>query len=599
MTIAAAKLAPAQQHIAAGRLEEAKAVLLRLAQRHGTEPAVASMLSYVLGRKGEYEQAKFHLERALRASPNEGALLINYGQLLAETGKPKEAVPVLERAVSAAPGIDAAWVNLVNALLKSRRYASAAACCREGLKRFPGHERLTRYLGIALLSGGEPEAAAEVVRGLVQRRPGDLAAAAMLAYTLNFIPGIKPADLLAAHRACGVILERARPAAPGSGPVAADASGRPLRVGMIGGDFFTHSVAFFVEPLLERRDRSRFHVTLYHTATNTDHTSERFKELSDGWRHVAWTDDVALVEQVRDDKLDVLIDLAGHTANNRLGVLHRRAAPLQMTYCGYPATTGIPAVDVRIVDSLTDPAPGAESAATERLARLDPCFLCYRPVQAPAGERVPEVSPPPSAGSGGAVTFGSFNALSKLNARVIEVWRRVLDAVPGSRLLLKSVGLSEAEVRERVAARFAAAGVGPDRLELVASVPTLTEHLSLYSRIDIGLDNFPYHGTTTTCEALYMGVPVVTLASEPGIHAGRVGVSLLSAVGLGELVAQSEDEYVSIAAGLARDAARLREMRVGLRGRLLASPLCDAEDFAGRFWGLVEGEFERACLGAP
>ena len=596
MTIAAATLATAQQHIAAGRLEEAKAVLLRLAQRHGTDPAVVCMLSYVLGRRGEYEQARFHLERALRASPNEGALLINYGQLLAETGKPKDAVPVLERAVSAAPGIDAAWVNLVNALLKSRRYASAAACCREGLKRFPGHERLTRYLAIALLSGGEPEAAAELMRGLVRQRPGNLAAAAMLAYTLNFIPGMKPADVLAAHRAYGLILDRTRPAAPEGVPAAADASGRARRVGMIGGDFFTHSVAFFVEPLLERRDRSRFHVTLYHTATNTDHTSERFKGLADVWRHVAWTDDVALVKQIRDDRIDVLIDLAGHTANNRLGVLHLRAAPLQMTYCGYPATTGVSAVDVRIVDSLTDPAPGAESAATERLARLDPCFLCYRPVQAAAGERAPEVSPPPSAG-GGPVTFGSFNALSKLNARVIEVWRRVLDAVPGSRLLLKSVGLSEAEVREKVAARFAAAGVGPDRLELLASVPTLTEHLSLYSRIDIALDNFPYHGTTTTCEALYMGVPVVTLASEPGIHAGRVGVSLLNAVGLGELVAHSEEEYISIAAGLARDAARLGEIRAGLRERLLASPLCDAEGFAKRFWGLVEGEFARVCSG--
>lgn len=594
MSVPVQKLLAAQQLIESGKLDQAKAALLRLAQGGGAQDRnLVNMLAFVLGKKGEYEQARYYLERALKASPDDGFLLTNLGQLLSETGKRAEAVEVLERAIAVAPGLDGAWVNLTSTLIAMRRYATARAKAAEALERFNGHARLLRNLSVALLGAGEPQAAHEAARELATREPSNPAALSMLAYTYNFVPGPTPAQILAAHRAYGECLQRLRPSPQAPAPTAADAE-RPLRVGMIGGDFCTHSVAFFVEPLLEHRDRSAWHVTLYHTATNTDATSERFISLADAWRHVAWMNERELIGQIQHDRIDVLIDLAGHTANNRLPILHLRAAPMQMTYCGYPATTGVAAVDYRIVDSLTDPGPQADAAAVEKLARLDPCFLCYRPVQAPSGERVPAPSPPPSA-SGAPVTFGSFNALSKLNDRLIGVWRRVLDEVPGSRLLLKSVGLSEEEVRRDVAARFARAGIGEDRLELLASVPTLLEHLSLYARIDVALDNFPYHGTTTTCEALYMGVPVVTLACEPGIHAGRVGVSLLNAVGLPELVAHSEDEYVRLAADLARDRERLAAVRSGLRERLLRSPLCDGPGLAGRFWNLVRGCWRERC----
>jgi len=602
VSITPAKLQAAQRMIESGQLDQARAALLKLAQAPGgtSDRNLISMLAYVLGRRGEYDKARYYLDLGLRAAPQDGMLLTNLGRLLTETGQTEEAIGVLERAVEAAPSLDGAWLNLTSALLGRRRYAAAIAWARRALERFPGHLMLLRNLCVALLNSGRPEEAVETAQRLVAAEPGSPAAASLLAYTLNFMPGVSPQELLRAHRAYGTILQRLRPnVPPPPAPGPADAE-RPLRVGMIGGDFFTHSVAFFVEPLLEHRDRAPggVHITLYHTATNTDATTERFKALADRWRHAAWMREAELVGQIRADGIDVLIDLAGHTANTRLPILHLRPAPLQMTYCGYPATTGVAAVDVRIVDSLTDPAPEADAAAVERLARLDPCFLCYRPVQAPPDGRVPDPSPPPSAG-GGPVTFGSFNALSKLNDRLVGVWRRLLDEVPGSRLLLKSVGLSEEEVRQDVAARFERAGIGPDRLELVASVPTLLEHLALYSKIDIGLDHFPYAGTTTTCEALYMGVPVVTLACEPGIHAGRVGASLLGAVGLSELVAHSEDEYIRLAADLARDRERLTALRSGLRDRLLASPLCDAAGFSGRFWRLVRDLWRERCQGGP
>jgi len=297
--------------------------------------------------------------------------------------------------------------------------------------------------------------------------------------------------------------------------------------------------------------------------------------------------DADLVRAVRADTIDIALDLSGHTHAHSLPAFHMRCAPVQATYLGYPNTTGVAAMDYRITDSAADP-PGAQAFATERLLNIDPCFLCYAPpADAPSPRREPGAAPARP------FTFGSFNNAQKMNGYTIALWARVLDAVPGSRMLLKSVNFDDAQLRADIVARFSAQGIDPARVEVLPRAPTLHDHLSLYQRFDVALDTFPYAGTTTTCEALHMGVPVVTLRGRT--HASRVGASLLGAIGRADLIADTSEEFVQIAAGLAAEGDRLDARRPQLRDALAASPLCDAPGFAARFDGVLRTMWKEWC----
>ena len=285
--------------------------------------------------------------------------------------------------------------------------------------------------------------------------------------------------------------------------------------------------------------------------------------------------------------VDILVDLAGHTAGNRMPLFSLRPAPVQVTYLGYPNTTGLSTMDYRITDAWADPPGQTEALHTEKLIRLDHGFLCYTPPEA-----APEVDPSPHRKTG-AVTFGSFNNMAKFNAGVASLWASVLKAVPGSRLIMKFKTLSDPEVRQTVIDAFAANGVSSDRLSLHGFLPSFADHFALYNRIDIGLDTTPYNGTTTTCEALWMGVPVLALAGRT--HVARVGVSILTGLGLSELVAQSREDYVQMAAALARDCRRLDALRKGLRPRMQASPLMDGPGFARRVESAYRAMWRRWC----
>jgi predicted SAM-dependent methyltransferase len=273
---------------------------------------------------------------------------------------------------------------------------------------------------------------------------------------------------------------------------------------------------------------------------------------------------------MRFDKLDVLVDLAGHTEGGRPLLMARKPAPVQVTWMGYPDTVGTAAIDYRLTDEVADPPGESDRLHAEKLVRLPSGFLCYQP---PAD--CPEVAPARQS-NGHGVTFGSFNNLAKVPA-MVPVWARLLKALPDSRLALKAYGLSAQSAREALSAQFAENGIAGDRLVLLPPEATVGAHLSRYAEIDVALDTFPYNGTTTTCEALWMGVPVVTRAGKS--HVSRVSASLLARVGLGDLVAQTEDEYVEKALALARNAERRRELRGGLRRRMRASPLLDAAAF--------------------
>jgi predicted O-linked N-acetylglucosamine transferase (SPINDLY family) len=348
---------------------------------------------------------------------------------------------------------------------------------------------------------------------------------------------------------------------------------RRLRIGYISPDFCRHSVSYFFEPLLSNHDREKFEVYCYSCVERPDETTDRLKRVSSKWRECVGLEDDLIVKMIREDRIDILVDLAGHIATRiRLPVFSKRAAPVQVTWLGYPNTTGLSTIDYRITDSIADPDGISDRLHSERLVRLPYGFLCYRPET-----DAPEVRPAP-ADSNGFVTFGSFNMIPKLSDVTITVWSSILKAVPDSRLILKTYSLIDGLTRNRVAAAFSRQGIAPERINMVGAFLSVRDHLDLYGEMDIALDPFPYNGTTTTCEALWMGVPVLTFLGDR--HAGRVGGSILRQLGLNELVAESIEDYVNRAIALTQSIELLNDYRRRLRPLMTGSTLCDGKLFA-------------------
>ena len=364
---------------------------------------------------------------------------------------------------------------------------------------------------------------------------------------------------------------------------------RRLRIGYVSADFRRHSVSYFLTSVLGAHDRSAVEVFCYSNSAINDDVTARLRASAGHWRSVVGVSDDDAAAMIQHDGVDILVDLSGHTAKNRLTLFARKPAPVQVNWMGYPNTTGLAAMDYRLVDPITDPQGVSDGWASEALVRLEGGFLCYEP----PGD-APPVTAPPSLASG-AITFGSFNNPTKLSDQTVETWASVLGRVAGSRLLLKGKPFGDEGARSLLQARFAAHGIDPERLILKSLIGSVGSHLETYGQVDIALDPFPYNGTTTTCEALWMGVPVVSLIGER--HAGRVGASLLARAGSEELIAGHQGRYVEIAAGLAADPARLADLRKTLRARLPASSLCDAAGFTASLEAALRQMWRRWCAG--
>jgi len=517
-------------------------------------------------------------------------------------GRPDLAARALMRAAELAPTDPIAWFKLGNAWAAVRQIEAAEAAYREAARLLPERrdihinigamqERQNRF--IAAKQAYETAAKGSRNRGLalsnlggVLSRMGDgeaslaayrqaLEGAAITSeiwsnylYTLHYSDAISAAEIVAEHRRWGAAAAEA--ATPLRDPADRDRAKRRLRIGYMSPDLVRHSVAYFALPILLGHDRRRVEVVCYQAAPGADDMTAVLKEAADGWRDVSRLDDDALAATIAADEVDVLIDLAGHTAKGRPGVLARRPAPLQAGYLGYPNVTGLPTVDLRFVDAMTDPDAREDAAAPERRIALPRPFMAYAPpTEAPAVRLRP---------AGDGVVFASFNNLAKASPACVDLWAETLLAAPGSRLLLKAKAFAEAESRERFAEAFARRGVGADRLDLRGHTGMLADHLSLYGEADIALDSFPYNGATTTMEALWMGTPVVSLAGRR--HAARVGASLLGAAGLADLVATDARGFVAAAARLAADADGRRSLAAGLRDRLASGPLLDGAAMA-------------------
>jgi protein O-GlcNAc transferase len=578
MSVHAAKLQQVQA-LLADRPEQARAMCQRVVQSAPRDPWAHSVMASVFLRLGQTTQALHYAKRAHELAPGEPAFAVELARLLGIENQPEKGVALMRAVLESRPSCTPASQTLASLLEQMERHAEAERACRDGLKHAPGDEGLEAVLAGSLLNLGRIEETVALMEAAAERHPENAHLASGLALMMNYMPGRTPEQVFQTHRRCAALLERADPFPARTYPNARD-EGKRLRVGIVSPDLRQHSVAYFMEPWFEHADGEAVEFCVYQTNRVADGVTARLRgmveRLGGRWFVMDNISDHALAEKIFGDRVDVLVELSGHTHAHSLAAMHRRPAPVQATYLGYPNTTGLTAIDYRIVDSHTDPA-GAEAYASEKLLRIDPCFLCYKP---PAAGALRD-----EAREG--ITFGSFNTPQKLNKEVIRVWSRLLREVPGARLLLKGGHPDDNGLREGVLARFAEAGADPARIEFLARTKGIEEHLALYGRVDVALDPFPYNGTTTTCEALFMGVPVVTLAG--AMHPGRVGVSLLNAIGEGSLIARSEDEYVRIAAGAAG------RSRAELRGKLLSSPLCDGPGFARRMEGALRGVWAAWC----
>lgn len=566
-----------------GRLPQALAAARSLAQRKPKDMNVAQVLGLLLAQSGEYEQARHHLSRAVAAEPRAPGYRNNLANVLLQMGRDRDAAEQLAKAIEVDPTYARAYLGLASARVRMRETRSAIETAERGLQLQPAWPELTMTLMTALEESGAIDEAIERGRAALAVHPTHAMLWSQILMLTNYTARSTD-EITALHRAFG--------RAMGTAAVAPNFDRTPtrrLRIGFLSADFRTHSVAYFAAPLLAgvpaTSDDAGYDAVVFSLlSTPDDPMSKALRAQANEWIEVGLADDVALDRMIRDARIDVLVELGGHFGGNRLGAIAKKPAPLIVTAIGYPNTTGLAAVDLRVVDSLTDPI-GAEDQSTEKLLRLDPSFLCYTPpIDAPE---------PASPARDTPFTFGSFNAVSKIGDACCELWAAAMRAVPDARLLLKTKALGGECARAALLARLEHAGISRERVELVASTATVAEHLALYQRVHVALDTYPYHGTTTTCEALWMGVPVMTLAGDR--HAARVGVSLLTTVGLNDCVATDAVEFANIAAELAQNRAKLEAWRMTLRTQVRTSPLADAAAYRTRFSQAIREAWRERC----
>ncbi|HEY4394441.1 MAG TPA: tetratricopeptide repeat protein [Polyangia bacterium] len=563
----------------AGRFEEASRYLESLVEIV-PHPAYLTNLGEAYRRQGELDAAADACQRALAADLELPEARHNLGLTLVDAGAPARALPELERALALRPDSAPFHVSLAWALLGLGRVGESLAHCRRALTLAPALASAHHHLGDALVEEGDRAGAIASYRRAVELDPTDHDAHSNLILVALTDPSYDAARLGDEARAWARL--HAEPLRVHQRPHPTDGDrGRPLRVGYVSPDFRAHPVRHFLRPLLRHHDRSAFDIFLYPSVERPDATTDAYRAWAgDHFRDIRRLDDVSAAELVRRDRIDILVDLAVHGAGHRLRLFACKPAPIQMTWLGYAGTTGLPEIDYRITDPFIDP-PGTDLGVyTEASLSLPESFWCYGPVDA---EQAVSPLPAPRAGF---VTFGGLGSPRKTHPDVLSLWARALAAVPRSRLLL----VAAEHAREAIRGLFAAAGVEAERLEFTGRIAH-GDYLALYDRIDVGLDTFPFAGGTTTLDAAWMGVPVVTLSGATALHRG--GVSIAMNLGLPELVARTPDEFVAAAARLAGDLDRLGRLRANLRARLEGSPLGDAPRFARHLEAVFRAAWNR------
>lgn len=575
----------ALQHHKAGNLDAAEQIyrqVLAVEPNHADALHLFGLIAY---QRGQFEIAIESICKAIALQGEAPAFHNSLGEVFRAVGEADKAVACYRRALALNKAYAEAHNNLGIVLNVQDKLADAIASYRAALAYKPDFAAAYNNLGNALQAQGQLDEAVACFQKALAAKPDFNTAHSNLLLSMCYNPACGPEVIAANHREWNE--RHARPLASQIRPHKNDRNPeRRLRVGYVSADFSTHSVSYFLESLLAAHNRGNVEVFCYSAGARADQVTGRLQASADVWRKIMGLNDEAVADLVRADRIDILVDLSGHTAGNRLLVFARKPAPVQVTYLGYGTTTGLATMDYRLTDRFLSPADSREWNA-EEMVRLPGCFACYRP---PAD--APSVAPPPSVRAGH-VTFGSFNNLAKVTPAVIGLWAKVLHALPDAKLILKNRTLADTAQQERYRALFAKSGIAAARITFIPQTASPADHLAFYGRIDIALDPFPYNGHTTTCEALWMGVPVITLAG--AMFYSRYGASMLSNLGLEEFIATTPEGYAEKAVALANDRKRLSSLRAELRPRMAASPLCDAKTLTGEVEKAYRSMWRRWC----
>jgi predicted O-linked N-acetylglucosamine transferase (SPINDLY family) len=601
-----------------GRTKEAESLYRQLISRNAEHHRALCSLGVLLFEAGRLEEASRYFERAVSVEPDP-KYLTNLGEVYRLLGRLDVAAETFGRILEFAPDYPEARLNLAVVLCEAGVYPAALELLEEAAQRGPDGPRLRVTLSWLLRHLKRPEAALAHAKRAVELAPSSASAHRQLADALDNT-GAKAAAIASYRRAVelnpedygahsdlivamlsspahddralyiearGWAERHAKPLRQYIRPFLNDKQPeRRLRVGYVSPDFRAHAIQQFLMPLLEHHDPSAHEIFLYSSVDRPDAQTEWYRSWAgDHFRDIRRIDDIQAAEVIRRDRVDILVDLALHGSGGRLRVFACRPAPVQITWLGYPGTTGLDTIDYRLTDPFVDPPGGDLSVYSEATLHLPETFWAYSAL----GVEPPVTALP--ALSAGFVTFGCQNNFRKLHDGVFSVWARVLRDVPRSRLLLSA----EEDAREWLRQCFAREGIEAERLEFGGRT-SRGAYLARYQRIDIGLDSFPYAGATTTLDAAWMGVPVITLSGDRALQ--RAGVCIAENLGLPELVARSEDEFVANAAALAGDLARLSDLRAGLRTRLEASPVGDVPRFARHLEAAYRTAWRRYCAAA-
>jgi predicted O-linked N-acetylglucosamine transferase (SPINDLY family) len=580
---------------------------MALLTRYADVPTLRGALGMAMFRLGQTEAAYFHTKQALQLGKDDEYTVAAACDLLPRLRRIDEAIDQLELSIKQHPEWLIARHTLGGLYLVSDRLIEAQEQFEYILLRDATNRTVRLSLAACLGARGQSDRAIAMYRKLCFDPPIDQGMLEAFAFFLNGAAIASAQEVFQTHVRLGTLFAENASQIKHPFPVHDDPQ-RELLVAFVTHDFNQHSVSYFLAPLLKHLSRPGIKVAVYFTSPHTDEVTTRLSKLVDFYRHVPAITSQQLAERMVQEKVDIAIDLNGWTTGHRLHAFQIRCAPVQITYLGYANTTAIPNMDVRLVDAITD-TPEMQSLATEKLVRLEPCFVCYEPPSAasinlPVGWRPPRKLPlhqlapadqssSPDALASRPIVFGSMNNMTKLSTPVLEAWSAILNRVPGSMLRIKGRGLKQAGSQAVLKERLLAAKIDPDRVTLQPQTESVQTHLEQYQHIDIALDTFPYNGTTTTCEALFTSTPVITTTGDR--HASRVSASLLSAAGLGELVASSVDEYIDHAVNLASDRPRLAAYHASIHERLLASPLCDAARFADMFARTLRDIWKLRC----
>ena len=573
-----------------GRLEQTKLAescylkALSLAPRY---PEANNNLGLIYMQRGDLNAAEVCYRTALAERPDFLNAHLNLGGLLHDVTRLLEAEYCARRAIEISPTSAEAHARLGQAARSHGRITESIVHFQRAAELDPKYVAARIELGFCYWHLGRHQDAERQLVSAIALAPDSLPAWSNRLLAANYTLGSR-AEIFALHSTFGAMIREKCGPLPPFRPSERPDPERRLRVGFLSGDFRRHSVANFLDGALGNLSRTQFQLFAYYNFRTEDEVTRSLRPIFHVWRSIYGLPDQETADLIAADRIDILIDLSGITAAARPLVLGRKPAPVQVSWIGYPNTTGLDCIDYRLTDSWADPEIETGEFFSETLWRLPRAFLCYT-----APPSAPEIQLPPCL-TKAAITFGSFNSRAKLSDECIAMWTQVLEAVPNSRLVLKSVfGTDDEAARDSLRQAFVAGGVDTGRVEILLRRGSVEDHLAAYNEIDIALDTFPYHGTTTTCEALWMGVPVVTLAGDR--HAARVGVSLLTSIGLEAFVAENLDEFVEIAVALAENPQSLSGLRQTMRERMRSSPLMDQRGMGADLGAALRGMWHHHC----